>query len=77
MQRNLSEVIVMRSKSRINEHAADGRDETRGAQSTHMNDAVGPQDIGSCDGCVHAARARGQFGACSDKLEGVGAVSGN
>ena len=48
-----------------------------GAQSTHMNDAVGPQDITSCDGCVHAARARGQFGARRDKLEGVCAVGGN
>jgi len=44
---------------------------------THMNDAVGSQDIGSCDSCVHAARASGQFGAGSDILEGVGAVGGN
>ena len=44
---------------------------------THMNDAVGSQDIGSCDCCVHAARASGQFGASSDKREGVGAVGGN
>lgn len=41
---------------------------------THMNDAVGSQDIGSGDGSVHAAS--GQFGAGSDKLEGVGAVGG-
>ena len=40
-----------------------------------MNDAVGSQDIGSCDGCIHAAS--GQFGAGSDKLEGVCAVGGN
>ena len=40
-----------------------------------MNDAVGSQDIGSCDGCLHAAS--GEFGAGSDKFEGVGAVGGN
>ena len=44
---------------------------------THMNDAVGSQNISSCDGCAHAARASGQFGAGSDKLECVGAVGGN
>ena len=42
-----------------------------------MNHAVGSQDIDSCDGCVHASRARGQFGAGSDKLEVVGAIGGN
>ena len=41
-----------------------------------MNDAVGSQDIDSCDG-GEAVRASGQFGAGSDKLIGVGAVGGN
>jgi len=48
----------------------------RGTQATHMNDAVGSQDIDSCDG-GEAVRASGQFGAGSDKLIGVGAVGGN
>ena len=64
---------AVQSKPRINELAVNGRKVIRGTQVTHMNDAVGSQDIGSCDCCVHAARASGQFGAGSDKLEGVGA----
>ena len=68
---------AMQFKPRINQRAGNGRKRIRGAQVTHMNDAVGSQDIGSCDSCVHAARASGQFGAGSDILEGVGAVGGN
>jgi hypothetical protein len=68
---------AVQSKPRINELAVNGRKVMRRTQVTHMNDAVGSQDIGSCDCCVHAARASGQFGASSDKREGVGAVGGN
>ena len=70
MQRNLSEQFNPRPES-INTVKV-----TRGTQVTHMNDAVGSQDIDSCDG-GEAVRAGGQFGAGSDKLEGVGAVGGN